>query len=734
MQDSLHKALREAVSKAKCPGGVAYVGAKDETYFFEAEGRRQVTPKPLPAERLTVYDLASLTKVIATTTAVMLLRDDGVLALDQPVSEHIPVPSLSRFTIRNLLTHTSGLYAWHADYKDVHSVTEFVQRCADIEPDWEPGTRRRYSDPGFLLLGMVVELASRDSLDAFCRKRIFEPLGMKDTTFNPPPAMRERCAATAWCSWRGRVMRGEVHDENAYAVGGVSGHAGLFSTAPDVARFCRTLLAGELLKETTLAEMTRLGQVACYPWQGLGWQLDPWRGGPQGYLPSRAAFGHTGWTGTSMWMDRDTGLFAILLGNTCHPDREHRDSETFRRTFYDGVAARFYPGRGNTHTGLDRLVLDDFAPLREKRIALLTHHAAVDELGRPILDVLKLAPDVHVKVVYSPEHGLRGQAEAGESVGGQTAPGMEVISLYGRRRRPSRDELAGVDLFVVDLQDVGARYYTYPATMRECLAACGEAGTPVLLLDRPNPLGGAVIEGPAADEAGSPVCYAHIPVRHGMTLGELATLFLAREWPGPKPALTVHPLDGWTPDFLFDSCSLPWLAPSPNIPTPETALVYIGMCLFEGTNLNEGRGTDTPFQLIGAPWLRPDVVLKEVEAEWTTGLQLTPDNYTPRAIPGKAIKPRYKDETCQGIRIDVTDPGMARPFTLAVALIQAIRRVHPAEFAWNDHFDALAGGPGLRRGVERGEGVRHMARQWREEIEAFEALRPQLYKAESARD
>jgi len=727
VREAFRKALIKAVEQSKSPGAVAYVGDPERTYFHAATGFRQITPDVLPAKRSTPYDLASLTKGIATTTAIMILRDEGALDLDQPVSELIPIPAFGQFTVRHLLTHTSGLVGGLPYYTIATSIDEMLQRYAARDIDWPPGTRWRYSDAGFMILGRAVELVARDSLAAFCAKRIFRPLWMTHTAFNPPKQWAGTCAATEHCAWRGKVMVGAVHDENAYAVGGVAGHAGLFAPAADIARFCRALLTGRILCEKTLAEITEVGQVPSYPWQGLGWKLDPWMSGAEGFLPARTVFGHTGWTGTSIWMDRRSGLFAILLGNTCHPSRAQHDNESLRRTFYMAVAREFYPRRTNTHTGLDRLVRDGFRPLLGKRISLLTNRAAVDQLGRPILEVLTLEPRVKLAMLYSPEHGILGKAEAGESVESEPGP-VPVISLYGEQKRPSRAELRQVDLFVIDLQDVGARYYTYMATMLECMKACAEARKPVLVLDRPNPVGGAVLEGPIATKTGPDVCCAPIPVRHGMTMGELAAFFLKKLLRTSKLALVVNTLDNWPRARLFHECGLSWVPPSPNIPTPETALLYVGMCLFEGTNLNEGRGTDTPFHVVGAPWLDAKAVIRNIKYRDRPGCSLKATTYTPKAIPGKASDPRYRDQECHGIRITVRDPHKVRAFTLAVALLAAIHRRHPNEFEWTGFFDVLAGSEDLRQRIEAGQSARQIVTSYASALEVFNAGRAPLYE------
>ena len=432
---------RFAVREAKAPGAVAYIGDLEHIHAHVAVGARQLVPEVHPAELNTVYDLASVTKVLATTTAIMLLRESGSIDLEAAVSKYLPVPAFGKFTVRHCLTHTAGLNPGKPFYTECNTIDAMLERYAAMPLNWPPGTRWLYSDVGFMILGRIVENVSGKTLDAFCQERIFTPLDMKDTRFNPPADWAVRCAATEQCPWRGTMMIGQVHDENTYAVGGVAGHAGLFSTAPDIAIYLRALLAGKTLKSDSVDMIMKLGTVAAWPWQGLGWQLDAWPSKNFGFLPTRDSAGHAGWTGTSVWMDRRAGRFVILLSNTCHPSRAMRDNETLRRSFHTSVGKTYYPNSTNTHSGLDRLVREDFRDLRGKRIALLTHHAAIDQLGRPILDVFALAPDAKIVRLFSPEHGIAGQAEAGAAVGTQQAP-IPVVSLYGKRTAPTADDCA----------------------------------------------------------------------------------------------------------------------------------------------------------------------------------------------------------------------------------------------------------------------------------------------------
>lgn len=723
----LKAALERAVTHARAPGAAACVGVGQERLFLGAAGNRAVTPAKEPATVDTLYDVASLTKVVATTTAVMLLRDQGLIQLDQPVYRFIPLANLDKLTLRHLLTHTTGLPAWRPWYTELAGILPYVERIAVTAQDARPDTVRTYSDMGFILLGSIVERVAQEQFDFFCSKHIFEPLGMKDTVFKPSESLRLRCAPTEQSAPRGRLLRGEVHDDNAWALGGVAGHAGLFSTAEDLERFCRALLAGQILAPGTLEEMTRIGQIPYYPWQGLGWWLDPWTSGSIGFLPSRTAFGHTGFTGTSLWLDRANGAYVILLSNTCHPDQSKRDNAELRLRFHNAVASIQYPKTTNAHTGLDKLLRNQFEELRGKRIALLSNMAAVDQLGRPILDVLGLDKTLNIRYVYSPEHGFAGQAEAGEKVSSQGGP-TPIISLYGERKQPSAAELKHVDLFVVDLPDIGARYYTYMATMKDCMAACAEQGTPMLILDRPNPLGGAILEGPVARQFSSPVCCAPIPIRHGMTLGELALFFQETFFARSRLQLDIATAENWWREFQFDACALPWAPPSPNIPDADTALMYIGTCLFEGLNLNEGRGTETPFLVCGAPWLRPAPILEEVNRDFFTGLAVKPVLYMPKSIPGKAVNPQYRDILCQGISFQITDRQAVRPLSAVLELISTIHRRHQ-ELEWKSFFDTLAGGPWIREQIQAGAPVSGMLESIREELAAFELTRPKRYPA-----
>jgi uncharacterized protein YbbC (DUF1343 family) len=265
--------------------------------------------------------------------------------------------------------------------------------------------------------------------------------------------------------------------------------------------------------------------------------------------------------------------------------------------------------------------------------------------------------------------------------------------------------------------------------MRRCIDACRRADTPVLVLDRPNPVGGAVLEGPVAEEGGSPVRWGEVPARHGLTLGELAVWFAGRRGGGRRLAVQVNTLDNWSRERLFSECGLPWVPPSPNLPTPVAALLYAGTCLIEGVNVNEGRGTDLPFQRIGAPWMDAEAVIDRVPARCAAGCTLEPEVYTPRSIPGKASSPRYEGEVCQGILLKAPFPHAARPFALAVALVSALRTTHPDAFAFEPPgwFDLLAGTPKLRQAIERGEPCDAIVARYEADHARFREATPKRY-------
>ena len=353
--------------------------------------------------------------------------------------------------------------------------------------------------------------------------------------------------------------------------------------------------------------------------------------------------------------------------------------------------------------GLERVTSDNRTPLRGRRIGLLCHAASVAADGRHAIDLLG-SSGARVVRLFGPEHGLRGQAAAGEKVtsGKDPKTDIAVVSLYGERSKPTREDLSGLEALVIDLQDAGVRFYTYASTMLLCLEAAAEAGVEVIVLDRPNPLGGERVEGPERDPAVplSMVSRAPGPLVHGLTLGEMARLVNERR--GGSAVVTVVAMAGWTRGMTWAETGRPWVNPSPNLRSAEAALAYPGTCLVEATNASEGRGSDAPFLLVGAPWVKPDELARDAA---TAGFVLEPTAFTPTASPA-APEPKLKDEACRGVRVRVTDAATASPWALGLRLLVALRR-QPG-FAWvreGAWLDTLTGTKALRTAIERGDSV-----------------------------
>lgn len=355
--------------------------------------------------------------------------------------------------------------------------------------------------------------------------------------------------------------------------------------------------------------------------------------------------------------------------------------------------------------GLEEVERERGGPLRGKRVGLLTHAASVTADGRHAIDVLR-GSGVEVRRLFSPEHGLRSRAAAGEKVpsGTDAGSGLPLVSLYGEKTRPTAEDLRDLDVMVVDLQDAGVRFYTYVSTMLLCLDATAEAGIEIVVLDRPNPLGGERVEGPEREPGAvreSLVNMAPGPLVHGLTMGEMARFANARR--DRRARLTVVPMRGWRRGMTWADTDRPWMAPSPNLRSAEAALAYPGVALLEATNVSEGRGTEAPFLLLGAPWLKAAELAKAVAAP---GFRLSPASFTPRASEA-ATAPKFHGVECIGLRAEVTNAGAARPYALGVALLHAARRLHP-EFRLRDDgaaLDRLLGTPSVRHALEAGASV-----------------------------
>jgi uncharacterized protein YbbC (DUF1343 family) len=384
---------------------------------------------------------------------------------------------------------------------------------------------------------------------------------------------------------------------------------------------------------------------------------------------------------------------------------------------------------GMVKTGIDQIELDNGGILRGRKVGLIAHAASVTADGRRTVDALR-AKDVNVIRIFSPEHGFGSAAAAGEKVpsGQDPATKLPIVSLYGAILVPSTEDLAGLDALVFDLQDAGVRFYSYTGTMIATMGAAADAGIDFVVLDRPNPLGGERVEGPVSDPRDvvpeSLINKTPGPLVYGMTAGEMARFVNAgRE----KPAkLTVVPLRGWRRTMTWGDTGRAWVPPSPNLRTPEAAIAYPGTCLLEATNVSEGRGTDAPFLLIGAPWLKPELLMPLVKVP---GFTVEPTTFTPAPSPA-APTPKHAGKASPGLRIKVGDAGGAKPYQLGVTLLHALR-TQPG-FEWlrdGEAIDRLVGTKKLRAALERGDTVEAIVAADADAIAAFrkDRLKALLY-------
>ena len=743
--DAIEPLVREAMAEKKLPGAVVLVGRRDRILYQKAFGYRALVPAPEPMTLDTIFDIASLTKVVATTTSVMVLVEQGKIRLSDRVATYIP--GFERYgkgdiTIRHLLTHVSGLRpdvdlaeTWVGSDKAIALAIEEV-------PTSRPGEKFVYSDINFFLLGDIVRRVGGVPLDRFARERIFEPLGMKDTTFNPHASLVPRIAPTESCTRYGwpcqgldmTMLRGVVHDPTARRMGGVAGHAGLFSTAADLATFCRMLLSGgthdgtRVLSPLSVEKMTSPATPELEPnTRGLGWDIDSAFSSNRGELLPIGSYGHTGFTGTSIWIDPATEVFVVFLSNRVHPDGKGDVTPLRARiatvaasaiaTLPAAARTMAWTGRdfGPSGTleqkpyapvlsGIDVLRADNFAPLRGKRVGLLTNHTGRARDGASTIDVIYGARDVKLVALFSPEHGIRGTLDDKVDSSTDQKTGLPIYSLYGESRRPTGEMLDGLDAVVIDLQDIGARFYTYVTTMAYVMEEAAKRRLPVVVLDRPNPINGFQIEGPALDKAqlGFTGYFAAMPVRHGLTLGEIARLFNGENKIGAD--LTVVEARNWERGEWFDETGLPWINPSPNMRNLIQATLYPGIGAIESTNLSVGRGTDTPFEQIGAPWIDGAALSDALNARRIAGVRFYPVRFTPASS-------KYAGEECQGVFMIVSDRSALRPVRLGIEIASMLAKMYGARFELEAAERLFGSKDGIAR-IRSGEDPSAIAATW----------------------
>jgi len=752
--------VQEAIHAGQIPGAVVLVWHNGQVLYRKAFGYRALEPRRELMTVDTVFDLASLTKVVATTTAVMQLVEKGEVRLNDPVAKYIPEFAQNGkedITVRGLLTHYSGL---QPDLDSTHPWqgrdTAFSMAFAE-KPVNPPGSRFVYSDINFITLGALVERVSKVELDKYCAQNVFTPLKMARTRFLPPATWVPKIAPTEYDE-QNRMLRGVVHDPSARRMGGVAGQAGLFSTADDLSKFARALIAGSSVLPSLLVEKMSTPQQppAAHELRGFGWDIDSPFSTNRGELLPVGSFGHTGFTGTSLWIDPTTRTYIILLTNAVHP-RGKGSAVALRTKLATAVTAalaltpsekdqarlksitgyneaqtavrRVAARNGSVQTVIDVLERNNFDPVRgvsgKKKIGLLTNQTGLDSQGRRTIDVLAHADGISLDAIFSPEHGVTGTLDTTD-VGNMkdAATGIPVYSVYGATdaaRRPSPDVLKQFDAIVVDIQDAGVRFYTYETTLGYFLEGAAKAGVEVFVLDRPDPVTGSFVQGPMPDPGReSFVSYGAVPVRHGMTMGELAKMYNSERNINAK--LTIIPIEGWMRGDWFDSTALGWVNPSPNLRSLTEATLYPGVALVEGTNVSVGRGTETPFELLGAPWIHGRELAQYLNAREISGVRFVPVSFTPNAS-------NYAGQKCEGVNIVVVERNAFDAPELGIELASALHKLYPEQFHMERMIELLLN-QRVYDALTQGVDPRRIAEDWREPLERFQEIRQKylIYK------
>ena len=895
-------AINTAITEKKLPGAVVVVGHKGKVVFEKAYGNRALEPTIEPMTEDTIFDMASLTKLLATTSSILELVDQHKIDLDAPVVKYLPEFAQNgkeKITVRQLMTHYSGLPE-DVDLKDDWGLTrpdksEGIRRAMASVPYGPPGVTFKYSDINFITLGVLVEKLSGQTLDEFALQNVFRPLGMSNTRYLPiskacgplaslPVYSRrsadnamlkisaakgamQSCGQDDWDASRivnrvaptahddeskthpeanpnfDTLLRGTVHDPTTRRMGGVAGHAGVFSTAADMSKFAQALL-DKLLRNTgpfpvsqaTLRMATTPNEPATavhtatiftpdgkpttgVASRGLGWDLNSAFSRPRGEVfpistkKHPGSFGHTGFTGTSVWIDPVSDSYVVLLANAIHPrggapisplrgqvstaaaraiekldvkaelkanykkwvaggpsDDDHLDSEMLE----SGVVRESFPaqvGQGSTKTltGIDVLEATNFAALKsvaEKhgsklKFAVLTNQSGIDAQSQRTIDILAHAdPSLQLTTIFTPEHGLFARQDTEHlTAEHDAATNLPVISLYGPKasdKHPKQSDLKQVDAVVIDLQDAGVRFWTYETVMGYFLEDCARAHVEVIVLDRPNPVGGLAVQGPLSDVGSeSYINFMSLPVRHGMTFGELAKFFndygtqiqLKPELldgqsvqmgqredslapPATKPSLhanlTVIPMQHWTRAEFFDETHLPWVPPSPNMKTPATNIVYPGVALMETTNMSVGRGSPAPYESFGAPFVQADELAAFLTARNIPGVTFTAATLP---IAEDANHYPFHGQTIPAIHITVTNRAALDTPEMGVELLSALHHLYPSEFQLDKAKTILLNAETLAA-IKADKDPREIAASWSAALNTFKKQRSQelLYK------
>lgn len=799
--------VNQAIKDKKMPGAVVLVGRKGKIVFRRAYGKRSLVPQVEDMTVDTIFDVASLTKPIATATSIMILVEQGKLRLSDTIGDFIPDiqdENAKKVTIQQLLTHTSG-YRPDFDLREKWTGREGMLTALKKEKLRNPaGTKFVYSDIGFIVLGEIVELTdkkynnklspdipiftyggSSTTVNALHNLKMFKTgyvsisfphnfLYMKTTTVAPTENIKGQQNYLG-SNFEGdeksgnRILRGQVHDPTAYRMGGVAGHAGLFSTADDLARFCQMLLNGgildgkRILSAATVAKMTKPYVVSEKgDARGLGWDMNTGFSSNRGELFPLGSFGHTGFTGTGIWIDRVSQTFVIFLSNRVHPDGkgditdvrakistvaasavEDVPIEVIRlaeSVYASQVASQMEgfkskisetqkltnqvqePNNAIVLNGIDILEKENFKSLEGLKIGLVTNHTGRNRAGETTIDILNEAKNVKLVSLFSPEHGIRGELDQSKiSDSKDEKTGLPIYSLYGESRSPKPEQLAELDAVVFDIQDIGTRFYTYISTLRFVLEEAAKSNKKVFVLDRPNPINGVDVEGAIADEDKLSFVATHtLPIRHGMTIGELALMMNSERKIGAK--LEVVKMENWQRSMWFDETNQTWINPSPNMRSLTEATLYPGIGLLETTNLSVGRGTDTPFEIIGSPWLDGQKLAAYLNQKNLPGVRFVPVKFTPKSSV-------FKGEQCFGINIIITDRTAFESVKTGLEIALALRTIFPQD--WKiDNYNRLLVNRVFFDAVKQGDLDNRTREILRSDLEEFRSRKAKfsLYK------
>ncbi len=797
------------IAEKKLPGAVVIVGRKGQIVYRKAFGNRSLVPIVEPMTVDTIFDVASLTKPVATATSIMILVEQGKLRLSDTVGRFIPDiedDAVKRVTIQQLLTHTSGLrpsFDLSQKWEGRDGMLAALKKEKLRNP---PGTRFVYSDIGFIVLGEIIARVTKVDSDIYFNTIVARPLLISRTGFGfvsglpfgmsfygqfaPTEDIRGQ---NSYLGGRfegdeeagNKFLRGQVHDPTAYRMGGVAGHAGLFSTADDLARYAQMILNGgvvpdwsgqhpagqasrdarppvagrpvRVMSAQTIARMTQPYVVSEDGMtRGLGWDMSTTFSSNRGELFPLGSFGHTGFTGTSIWIDPTSETFVVFMSNRVHPDGKGDVVDTRARVAtiaassiedmpverwresearYNAAVAAQLPGfierkqltanssqliartePATVYNGIDVLARNGFKELAGKRVGLVTNHTGRNLGGKSTIDILHEAKNVELVSIFAPEHGIRGELDT-EKIDDtkDEKTGLPVYSLYkDGMRRPRQEQLSGLDAIVYDIQDIGARFYTYTATLKNVLEEAAKAKIPVYVLDRPNPINGTSVEGSLAEEDKLTFIAAHtIPVRYGMTIGELGMMMNAERKIGAD--LRVIKMENWRRGMWFDETGQTWVNPSPNMRSLTQATLYPGIGLLETTNLSVGRGTDTPFEVIGAPWMDGQRLAKYLNERSLPGIRFVPIRFRPNASV-------FKDEELSGVNFVITDRRVFEPLRTGVEIAVALRTLYPNEWQAERYARLLVNGEILEM-VVRGERPEAIMQKFRSVSSEFETRR-----------